>query len=643
MLDRDAVKTLRKSFPSKKDVLEQTPDSGVASMINHLNNKGCDTCFDRFDAQKPHCIYGLTGTCCQNCHMGPCQIMPNATKGTCGADEHVISSRNILRAMAGGASSHGARSRELILNLKHIAKKGDDSAILGHTKLVAVAKTFNVYDEKKSMCELAIEVSDLLLEDLSRSSDASHNTIEAFAPKDRIALWKKLNIMPISTYHEVFESMHRTGVGTDGDWENLMEQMLRCGLSFSFGSVLGGALTMDILYGPPKRSIVDTNFDALKPEFVNIAVHGHTPVIVHTLVELAHSKKWQDKAKKTGAAGIRLYGICCSGLSAAFRQGEVYPLSNSIGAELVMGTGALDAWVVDVQDVYPSIMDVAQCFHTKIITTNDSAKLPGAIHLGLNHTDSNFDEIVNIAQKILNIAIENRPLRVAGNVYIPRVSTKAELGFSIESLFEAFGGGNKLLESIKKGEIKGIVNLVGCNNPKVLYEKTICEVADILLSENILVLTNGCASFPLLKLGYCHHDANDNKSGQRLRDKAKEVGIPPVLHFGECLDNARASALFKTLSDLANETTNKMPFAYSSPEWSNEKGVGAALGFRLMGFNSYHCIEPPITGSQLVTKFFYEDTKDTLGAIMVVDTNPKSLAQKIIEDFNQRRSTLGWS
>jgi len=641
MLNNEAVKALRKSFPSKQDVLENTPDSGVVDMINHLNDMGCDTCFDRFDAQKPHCVYGLTGICCKACHMGPCQIMPKATKGTCGADEHVISSRNILRWMAGGVSSHGARSREVILNMIHIAKKGDDEVILGQAKLIGVAKAFNIFSEEKSLCQLALEVGNILLEDLSRSSDAPHKTIAAFAPKDRIALWEKLDIMPISTYHEVFEAMHRTGVGTDGDWENLMQQMLRCGLSFSFGSVLGGALAMDILYGPPKRSIVDTNFDALKPEFVNIAVHGHSPVIVHTLVELAHSKKWQDKAKAKGAAGIRLYGICCSGLSAAYRQGEVHPLSNAIGAELVMGTGALDAWVVDVQDVYPSIMDVAQCFHTKIITTNDSAKLPGAIHLGLNHTDSNFDEIASIAERILDIAIDNRPLRVAGNVYIPRVSAKAELGFSVESLFEAFGGANHLLESIKKGEIKGIVNLVGCNNPKVMYEKTICDVADILLSENILVLTNGCASFPLLKLGYCQSDVNE-RSGESLRAKAKEVGIPSVLHFGECLDNARASALFKALSDLANESTAKMPFAFSSPEWSNEKGVGAALGFRLMGFNSYHCIEPPISGSELVTKYFYEDTKDILGAVMVVDINPQSLALKIVDDFNIRRKNLGW-
>ena len=35
-----------------------------------------------------------------------------------------------------------------------------------------------------------------------------------------------------------------------------------------------------------------------------------------------------------------------------YRYGGVIPLSNAIGAELVLGTGAIDLWVADVQDVF---------------------------------------------------------------------------------------------------------------------------------------------------------------------------------------------------------------------------------------------------------------------------------------------------
>lgn len=61
-----------------------------------------------------------------------------------------------------------------------------------------------------------------------------------------------------------------------------------------------------------------------------------------------------------------------------YRYEGVIPLSNAVSAELVLGTGALDLWVADVQEVYPAIMDVAKCFKTTVVTTHDSARLPGA-------------------------------------------------------------------------------------------------------------------------------------------------------------------------------------------------------------------------------------------------------------------------
>ena len=69
-----AVTEYRKTFPSKQDVLEQTPDQAVKEMILHMEQIGCDTTFDRFDKQKPQCTFGLAGVCCKICNMGPCKI-----------------------------------------------------------------------------------------------------------------------------------------------------------------------------------------------------------------------------------------------------------------------------------------------------------------------------------------------------------------------------------------------------------------------------------------------------------------------------------------------------------------------------------------------------------------------------------------
>jgi carbon-monoxide dehydrogenase catalytic subunit len=637
----DQLKAHRASYPSRAQVRETTPDPAVRALLDLAAEKGISTVFDRFDRQKNHCGHGLTGVCCRICHMGPCQVTPRAPRGACGADADVIVARNILRWMAGAVAAHGARGREVILALKAAAEGRLDQPIRGIAKLNAVAKALGLFDEAKSVQTLAAEVADVLLDDMSRTVPGDHRTLRALAPPERIKVWEDLDILPIGSQQEVFEALHRTGVGTDGDWRNLMKQFLRCGLAFSWSSVAGSAIAMDILYGLPQRSRIATNVGSIDPASVNIAVHGHSPVLVGAIVEAADDPDIQAQAKAAGAAGIKFYGICCSGLSALYRHGDVHPLANAVGAELVLATGAIDLWVADLQDVYPGIMDVAECFHTKVVTTSDSARLPGAIAMGFDHRHSNLGETRAMARRIVELAIANQPLRHAANVHIPPVTAEAEIGFSVENIGEAWGGANALLEALKSGALRGIVNLVGCNNPKIPYEVAISKVTDILLAHDVLVLTNGCASFPLLKQGYCTTGALD-KSGDGLRRELGARQLPPVLHMGECLDNARASGLFRTLADAAGRPIKDMPFAFSSPEWSNEKGVGASLSFRLLGLNSYHCIPAPVTGSENVQRFFEQDTADILGGVMVVDNDPEALALRLIADLDIRRGQLGW-
>lgn len=82
--------------------------------------------------------------------------------------------------------------------------------------------------------------------------------------------------------------------------------------------------------------------------------------------------------------------------------------------------------------------------------------------------------------------------------------------------------------------------------------------------------------------------------------------------------------------------------AFTSPEWSNEKGLDASLAFRMFGINSYHCVEPPVQGSTNVENFLKHDTKDTLGSVMTVNTDPKALAKQIIKGIEEKRRKLGW-
>lgn len=634
-----AVAEYRKTFASKKDVLEQTPDPAVRDLLLHMEQLGIETVFDRFDAQQPNCTFGLAGICCKICAMGPCKVTKKSPRGVCGADADVIVARNLLRSIAAGVAEHGGRGRECMLALKYASEGKADIPIEGESKVLATAKAFGLETENKSIKELAGQVADILLEDLSRTVPGPHRTLHTFAAKERIKTWTELDILPISPYHEVFEGLNRTGTGNDGDWKNLMKQILRTGVAFAWSSVLGSSIAMDSLFGLPVRSTSKVNIGALEKGYVNIAVHGHSPILVSQIVKLGRTEKFENLAKEKGASGIKFYGICCSGLSAMYRYGGVIPLSNAIGAELVLGTGAIDLWVADVQDVFPSIMEVAKCFRTTVVTTNDSARLPGAEHYGFDHDHSNMGQTTQLAEKILHRAVESFESRRDVPVHIPQYEIEAEVGFSLEYINKHYGSVKPVAEALKSGEILGIINLVGCNNPRIVYEKAIVELSEILLKNNVLILTNGCASFPLLKLGYCSTKALE-QTGEKLRNFLKD--LPPVWHMGECLDNARASALFKAAADALGTDIKDMPYAFSSPEWANEKGICAALSFRLLGINSYHCVHLPTQGSDNVTWFMKDGTKDILGSSMIVNVDHIELANQIVADLKEQRKALGW-
>jgi len=637
----NAVSAYRKTFPNKQEQIEKTADPAIREMLLRSEQLGIDTTFDRFDKQQPQCNFGMAGICCKICNMGPCRITQKAKKGVCGADADLIVARNLLRAAAAGAAQHGMHARELMRELMWAAEGKLDEPILGKQKILSTAKAFGIKTEHRQLKNVAYDLAKALLDDLS-SPDPEHEykTLEVCAPAERVKTWKDLDLIPISAYHEVFEAYHKTGVGTDGDWKSTMEQFLRCGLAFCFSGVAGASIATDSLFGVGDRVTSKVNIGALKKGYVNIAVHGHLPLLVKEIVKCGQTEEMIELAKSKGAKGIQFYGICCSGLSAMYRYDGVIPLSNAVSAELVLMTGALDLWVADVQDVFPGIMDVANCYRTTVVTTSASARLPGAERMEFDRHHSNIGEAKELAKRIVTRAIDSFEQRKGIPVYIPPYEVTAEVGFSVEYLMKRFGSFAPIAEALKSGQILGIVNMVGCNNPKVPYERCIVDVADVLVKNNVLILSNGCASYPLMKLGFCEKDAW-SRAGKDLQEFLAP-DLPPVWHVGECIDNTRSSGILGGIAAALGVDIPDMPYAFSSPEWSNEKGIDAALAFRLMGISSYHCVEAQIFGSKNVIEFLKLGTEETLGSHMVVNVDPAKLGEQIVEDMKAKRRALGW-
>ena len=145
------------------------------------------------------------------------------------------------------------------------------------------------------------------------------------------------------------------------------------------------------------------------------------------IVTAAELPEMIEYANKKGAKGIQLGGICCTANEILIRHGV--PLAGDyLQQELAIVTGAVEAMVVDVQCIMENVANVADCFHTKIITTNPRARIASG-----NTTHIEFDEHTAFedAKKIVKEAIDNFQNREK-EVMIPNNSSELIAGFSYE-------------------------------------------------------------------------------------------------------------------------------------------------------------------------------------------------------------------
>ena len=168
--------------------------------------------------------------------------------------------------------------------------------------------------------------------------------------------------------------MHRTLYGVDADPVNLLLGGMRCAVADLAGCYMATDIA-DILFGIPKPRVTEANLGTLKAGAVNIALHGHNPVLSDVLVTRAATKN--AAAMAAGASGINIVGICCTGNEIMMRHG-IPACTHSVSQEMAILTGALDAMVVDYQCIMPSVATVAECMGTTLITTMDIGKIPGA-------------------------------------------------------------------------------------------------------------------------------------------------------------------------------------------------------------------------------------------------------------------------
>jgi carbon-monoxide dehydrogenase catalytic subunit len=626
-----------------EDFGELTSCEASIEMLKKAAEEGQETAFTRVSQQKG-CAFGEAGSCCRICAMGPCRInpkKPDESRGVCGATMDTIVARNFARMIAGGSSAHSDHGRAVAETLI-MAAKGEtkDYEVKDRIKLLEVALDLGIEVGDRDINDIALEVGERCMAMFGQQE--GELAFAQRAPEPRKEIWRKLGVFPRGIDREVVEMMHRTSIGVDQDYENILLQGTRCALADGWGGSMVGTELQDIMFGTPTPLESKVNLGVLKEDEVNIVVHGHEPLLSEMIVLAASLPEMQEKAKAAGAKGINLAGICCTANEVLTRHG-VPIAGNVLQQELAILTGAVEAMIVDVQCVYQGIGQIASCFHTDIITTSPRAKMPYAKHIEFHE-----DHALETAKRIVSEAIDNFKNR--GKVQIPSNTESLIAGFNHEYINYMLGGKYRasyrpLNDGVIDGRIRGVVGVVGCNNPRVKHDDIHVRVTRELIANGCLVLMTGCAAQSVAKAGLMLPEVAREICPQGLWEICEAVGIPPVLHCGSCVDNSRilVAATAMVHEGGLGDDISDLPAAGCAPEWMSEKAISIGQYFVTSGVYTVFGVKWPTLGSKAVTDLLFEKYKDLYKNCWDFEPDPEKMVGKILNVIDSKREALGIS
>ena len=616
---------------------QRSVDEAAVPLLERSLAEGLETAWDRLEEQQPQCGFGQLGVCCNRCALGPCRIElfgGPPQRGVCGADADLIVARNFLDDLATGAAAHSDHGREVVETLLQTALgQARGYKITDSDKLEALARELGVEFLAHDLLKTAQEVALALLQEFGTVKNSI--SFVSRAPDKTRKVWEAAGIMPRSVDREIVESMHRIHMGVGADAANVLLHGLRTSLSDGWGGSMMATEVSDVLFGTPEIKNSQVNMGVFKPDEVNIVLHGHNPILSEMIVSAAQDPEMQKMAQEKGAAGINLAGMCCTGNELMMRRG--IPVAGTLlNQELALATGAVEAMIIDYQCIFPSIGQTAACYHTKLISTSEKSKVPGAQHMEFHPESAG-----QTARDIVGLAIENFPHRDQDRVLIPGRPVDLTAGFSVEAILSALGGSPQpLLDAVTSGSIRGAAGIVGCNNPKIKHNFGHIELARELIRQGVLVVETGCSAIACAQAGLLKPEAAE-QAGPGLKQVCTSLGIPPVLHMGSCVDCSRILVLAGALAKALDVAISDLPLAGAAPEWYSQKAVSIASYFVSSGVYTVLGIPPKIFGSQNVLNLAAEGLKDVVGAAFAVEPDPVKAAGMMVRHIEDKRNGLG--
>jgi len=622
-------------------------DPAMREMYQVVHNAGMTNVFDRFSQQQPiQCKFCIEGLSCQLCANGPCRINAKVPRGTCGVDAHTMVARNfVYRHVTIGTSANIFHCMQAARTLKAAGEHPESGLkIRDPEKLRKYAKMVGL-DSHQTTEKLAVTFADWVMNDIHRPYHIPSQAVEAFAPSKRKELWRKLGLFPGGGFSEVAYAQTSCMTNFTSDPVAFLLNSVRLGVANEYQGLFLLDIIQEILMGTQEIAMKKQNMGLLREDMVNIVTNGHMPLLAQTAIDLASTDEWQQKAKDAGAKGIQILGHVCEGQQLINYEGmhnqKAYGGQEGewLSQEYLLATGVVDLFMFDYNCTVPTMPLFAKRFGTKLLSTHPVIKLQGTETL-----DFIPEKMAEQAAKALDKAIEAFKMRKSQNrkTYIPPHVSDCMVGFSTESVNKALGGSfTPLIEQIANGNIRGIATVVGCTTARYGQGgRNIFKITKGLIQNNILVLSGGCTSSVMEYTGLTNPKAAD-EAGEGLKAVCKQLGIPPVLSYGACVDIGKMTHTAMEIADALGVDTNKLPIVIGAPEYLEQKAVADACTAVALGWLVHVAPVPSITGSDVVVKTLTETT-ETLGlGKVVVEMDAEKTVQIYVDHIEKKRKELG--
>lgn len=621
----------------------------VEEMVKRIRKDGMSNVFDRYASQeKIRCKFCLQGMSCQLCSNGPCRISEKTgqDKGVCGITGDAMAMRNFLLKNIMGAGTYSHHAYEAFRTLKATAEGKTPFKITDTGKLIWMCEKVGI-NINQEIEDMAVELS-VLLEDQQKIGAEDENImVEAFAPKKRKELWRKLGLYPGGTVHEEQNCVASCLTNVDGSYVSLAMKALKLGIATIYNSQIGLEMVQDILFGTPKPHEANMDLGIMDPDYVNIVFNGHQPWPgVATLLK-ARTSEVQEKAKAAEAKGLRIVGSIETGqeLLQRFEMDDVFVghMGNWLSIEPLLATGTVDVFAMEENCSPPAIDMYAEKYQITLVSVSTIIDLPG-IKYKIPYNPSEVDAM---ADKLIELAIENYKKRKERKIepLVPKKIQKAITGFSTEAVLGTLGNKlDPLVDVISAGKIKGVVALANCstlrNGPQ---DSVTVNLTKELIKRDILVVAGGCGNHALEVAGLCTLEAANEIAGDGLKAVCNLLKIPPVLSFGTCTDTGRISMLVTALADHLNADVSDLPIAVTAPEWMEQKATIDGVFALAYGAFTHLSPTPFMTGAPALVDLLTNKAEDVTGGKIALGDDPVQVAKDIEAHIMKKRKGLGLS